>query len=55
LFDTIRWPKRRREYPLHTHRLDEIIEVADRLTVMRDGENVGVLDKEEISPQRSCL
>ncbi len=34
-----------------SHRLDEVYEVSDRLTVMRDGENVGILDKEEISPK----
>jgi ribose transport system ATP-binding protein len=52
LFDTIRLAKKDGASILYiSHRLDEIIEVADRLTVMRDGENVGVLDKEEISPQ----
>ncbi len=34
-----------------SHRLDEVYRLSDRLTVMRNGENVGVLNKEEISPQ----
>ncbi len=34
-----------------SHRLDEVYRMADRLTVMRDGENVGVLEKEQIQPQ----
>jgi ribose transport system ATP-binding protein len=33
-----------------SHRLEEVYRIADRLTVMRDGENVGVLTKEEITP-----
>ncbi|MDR0817593.1 MAG: sugar ABC transporter ATP-binding protein [Clostridiales Family XIII bacterium] len=32
-----------------SHRLEEVYKLADRLTVMRDGENVGVLGKEEIT------
>jgi ribose transport system ATP-binding protein len=32
-----------------SHRLEEVYRIADRLTVMRDGENVRVLDKDEIS------
>jgi ribose transport system ATP-binding protein len=35
-----------------SHRLEEIYRLADRLTVMRDGENVGVLNKQEIVPQK---
>lgn len=34
-----------------SHRLDEVYRMADRLTVMRDGEIVGVLGKDEITPQ----
>ena len=33
-----------------SHRLEEVYRMADRLTVMRDGENVGVLEKEAITP-----
>jgi ribose transport system ATP-binding protein len=32
-----------------SHRLEEVYRIADRLTIMRDGENVAVLSKEEIS------
>jgi ribose transport system ATP-binding protein len=35
-----------------SHRLEEIYRMADRLTVMRDGENVGVLTREEMTPQK---
>ncbi len=35
-----------------SHRLEEIYRLADRLTVMRDGVNVGVLAKEEITAQK---
>jgi ribose transport system ATP-binding protein len=35
-----------------SHRLEEIYRLADRLTVMRDGENVGVLSKNEITAQK---
>ena len=34
-----------------SHRLEEVYRIADRLTVMRDGEKVGVLQKDEITPQ----
>ncbi len=52
LFDTIRLAKKDGASILYiSHRLDEVYEVSDRLTVMRDGEIVGVLEKEEISPK----
>ena len=35
-----------------SHRLDEVYEVADRLTVMRNGEKTGVLDKEQIEAKQ---
>ena len=34
-----------------SHRLDEVYRLSDRLTVMRDGKIVGVLKKNEITPQ----
>ncbi len=50
LFDTIRLAKKGGASILYiSHRLDEVYEVSDRLTVMRDGELVGILDKEDIS------
>ena len=33
-----------------SHRLEEVYKISDRLTVMRDGEIVGVLSKAEINP-----
>ncbi|MDR1821303.1 MAG: sugar ABC transporter ATP-binding protein [Oscillospiraceae bacterium] len=38
-----------------SHRLEEIYRMADRLTVMRDGEIVGVLTKEEVTPERVTM
>jgi ribose transport system ATP-binding protein len=35
-----------------SHRLGEVEELADRVTVLRDGENAGNIDKEEISHDR---
>ncbi len=35
-----------------SHRLDEVYRLSDRLTVMRNGENVGVLEKKDIEPRR---
>ena len=34
-----------------THRLNEIVEIADRVVVLRDGKLAGTLQKSEISPQ----
>jgi ABC-type sugar transport system ATPase subunit len=34
-----------------SHRMDEIIQIADRATVLRAGCSVGTLDKEKITPQ----
>ena len=53
LFDTIIGLKKTGTAILYiSHRLEEVIRIADRLTVMRDGENVGVLTKEELSPEK---
>ncbi len=52
LFDTIRLAKKDGASILYiSHRLDEVYEVSDRLTVMRDGENVGIIEKKDISPK----
>lgn len=46
LFDTIDGLKKKGAAILYiSHRLEEVYRIADRLTVMRDGENVGVLKK----------
>ena len=53
LFDTIDMLRRKGVAILYiSHRLDEIYRLADRLTVMRDGVNVGVLAHDEITPER---
>ena len=53
LFDTIEGLKQKGTAILYiSHRLDEVIRIADRLTVMRDGENVGVLTRCELSPEK---
>ncbi len=50
LFDTIEGLKKKGAAILYiSHRLEEVYRIADRLTVMRDGENVGVLKKDEIT------
>lgn len=51
LFETIERLKKRGTAILYiSHRLEEVEKIADRLTVMRDGENVGVLEKKDITP-----
>ncbi|RIK55758.1 MAG: D-xylose ABC transporter ATP-binding protein [Chloroflexi bacterium] len=35
-----------------SHRLDEVFELADRVTVLRDGKYVGTLDAQEATPDR---
>ncbi len=35
-----------------THRLDEVIAVADSITVLRDGEQVGAMTKEDVSVEK---
>jgi ribose transport system ATP-binding protein len=53
LFETIDGLRKKGASILYiSHRLEEIYRLADRLTVMRDGENVGVLTKDEISAQK---
>lgn len=53
LFETIDSLRKKGTSILYiSHRLEEIYRLADRLTVMRDGENVGVLTKTEITPQK---
>jgi ribose transport system ATP-binding protein len=50
LFDTIEGLKKKGAAILYiSHRLEEVYRIADRLTVMRDGENVGVLKKADIN------
>ena len=53
LFDTIDGLKKKGAAILYiSHRLEEVIRIADRLTIMRDGENVGVLARDEINPEK---
>ena len=52
LFGTIDGLRKRGTGILYvSHRLDEVYRLSDRLTVMRDGNVVGVLSKEEINPK----
>jgi ribose transport system ATP-binding protein len=51
LFETIERLKKQGTAILYiSHRLEEVNRIADRLTVMRDGENVGILEKKDINP-----
>ena len=51
LFETIDRLKSRGTSILYiSHRLEEVYRIADRLTIMRDGENVGTLEKKDINP-----
>lgn len=53
LFETIDMLRSKGASVLYiSHRLEEVYRLSDRLTVMRDGHNVAVLEKEEITPQR---
>ena len=50
LFETIAGLRKKGASILYiSHRLDEVYRIADRLTVMRDGEIVGVLGKDDIN------
>ena len=52
LFDTIERLRKNGTSVLYiSHRLDEVYRISDRLTVMRNGENVGVIEKKDISPK----
>ncbi len=51
LFETIEGLQKKGTAVLYvSHRLNEVYRIADRLTVMRDGKNVGVLEKSQINP-----
>ena len=53
LFETINTLRSRGAAILYiSHRLEEVYRLADRLTVMRDGCNVAVLEKDEIEPKK---
>ena len=53
LFDTIDSLRKRGAGILYiSHRLEEVYRLSDRLTVMRDGKVVGVLQKDEIDPHK---
>ncbi|MDF3002905.1 MAG: ABC-type sugar transport system, ATPase component [Bacillota bacterium] len=51
LFEIIKTLKEKKVSILYiSHRLEEIYRLSDRLTVLRDGENVAVLEKDQINP-----
>lgn len=53
LFETIEGLRKKGASILYiSHRLEEVYRLSDRLTVMRDGENVGVLNRDEITPEK---
>lgn len=53
LFDILRVRAERGKSVLFiSHRMDEVTEISDRVTVMRMGETVGTLDREEATPTR---
>lgn len=35
-----------------SHRMDEVYDLSDRVTVLRDGRNIGILERDEIDPKR---
>ena len=47
LFDIIRKLKKRRFVIYISHKLDELFEISDRITVLRDGETVGTVTTKE--------
>lgn len=50
LFDTIQLVKAKGTAVIYiSHRLEEIEKIADRVTILKDGQNVGILEKGEIS------
>lgn len=53
LFETIDFLRQKGASILYiSHRLEEIYRIADRLTVMRDGQNVGCLEHGDITPAK---
>jgi ABC-type sugar transport system ATPase subunit len=53
LFATIRDLKRKNVSVIYiSHRLEEVFEIADRATVLRDGQYIGTLDKDDITKDR---
>ncbi len=56
LFETIDTLRKKNASILYiSHRLEEIYRLADRLTVMRDGQNVGCLEHHEFTPERVTM
>ncbi len=37
-----------------SHRLDEVTQLVDRITVLRDGETIGTAPTKEMSPEEIC-
>lgn len=53
LFEIIRKLKKKKVLVIFiSHKLDEIKEVADRITILRDGKNVGTYDVQKITSER---
>ena len=51
LFDVIRWLREQgRSIVFISHRLNEVFEIADRITVLKDGENAGQIGRDEAVP-----
>jgi ribose transport system ATP-binding protein len=52
LFDIVRDLKQKRYGIIYiSHRLEEIYEIGDRISVLRDGESVGTANADDLSPQ----
>lgn len=52
LFETIKELKKKGKTMIFvSHKIDEVMEISDRITVFRDGQKIGTVNKEEITPK----